>query len=523
MDGSGGITFGLFVSDAPFARVRRVLTRYGWLAAIAVIYLYVFPYYPRLQSANELPRIYLVTAIVDDHSFAIDRGVARWGPTSDLSAHGNHYYANKAPGASFVAVPFYAAVRWTLGEPSLAVAMWLCRVTAGILPSVAFLWLLYGFLDRYVAQPEIRKLTLVAYALGSLALPYSLLYYSHQLSAICIGAAWIFALDVADRRRRLRYMALAGLLAGAAPLVDYQAAFAGIPVAVHVVLRMRKSHFRAGEIARAVAAAGASAALPIAALLYYHAICFGSPLATGYDYAVTYGSDHDHGLLGMTVPTWNAFVGSLFRPDNGLFALAPWWLFAIPGGVVLWRSGQRGTVMVAAVAAAFFTYFISSIGFWRGGWQVGPRYLTAMLPFQLPLVAAALAALRRRPMVLGVASGAIVAAVVIYVAAIATLPYWPDSFRNPLYGVTFRLLADGGFAPTLGRWFGVPDSVAIAVVFAVAAWLVVGAIRRASNPVGAVLAVLCGGALVAAFSLAPSGPDAATRAYVHTLLPAVMR
>lgn len=523
MVGSGGITSGLFVSDAPFARVRRVLTRHGWLAAIAVVYLYVFPYYPRLQSANELPRLYLVTAIVDDHSFAIDRGVARWGATSDLSAHGNHYYANKAPGASFIAVPFYAAVRWTLGEPSLAIAMWLCRITAGIIPSLAFLWLVYGFLQRYVPQPEIRKLTLVAYAFGSLALPYSLLYYSHQLSAVCIGAAWIFALDVADRRRGLRFMALAGLLAGAAPLVDYQAAFAGIPVAVHVILRMRHSRFTAAEIARAVAAAGACAALPIAVLLYYHAVCFGSPLATGYDYAVTYGSDHDHGLLGMTVPTRKAFVGALFAPDNGLFALAPWWLFAIPGGVVLWRSGQRGTVIVAAVVAALFIYFISSIGFWRGGWQVGPRYVTAMLPFQLPLVSAALAALRRRPVVLGVASGAIVASAVIYVTAIATLPYWPDSFHNPLYGVAFRLLRDGGYAPNLGHWCGLPAGVAIALVFVIAAWLVANSIRRASNTRGAVIAVLCGTAIIAAFSLAPPDPSAVTRSYGQLLLPTVLR
>lgn len=507
--------------DVPFARIRRVLTHYGWLAAIAVVYLYVFPYYPRLQSANELPRLYLVTAIVDDHSFAIDRGVARWGATSDLSAHDNHYYANKAPGASFAVVPVYALVRWTLGEPSLAVTMWLCRVVAGILPSLAFLWLLYGFLARYAAQPEIRRLTLVAYALGSLALPYSLLYYSHQLSAVCIGSAWILALDCADRRRGLAAMALAGLLAGSAPLVDYQAAFAGIPVAAHVIARMRRANFTAVESVRAVSVAAIGAALPIAALLYYHAVCFGSPFATGYDYAITYGSDHDHGLLGMTVPTWKAFVGSLFAPDNGLFALSPWWLLAVPGGVALWRMGERGTVVVAGVVAVAFTYFISSIGFWRAGWEVGPRYLTAMLPFQLPLVCAALAQLRRRPVVLGLACGTIVASAVIYVAAVATLPYWPDFFRNPLYGVTFRLLSDGAFAPTLGRLCGIPDVIAVALLFAMVARLIGWSIGRASHLLGVILALAVGAAFVAAFSLVPPDSARAQRAYVQTLLPTV--
>jgi len=31
------------------------LARHGWLIAIAVAYLYAFPYFPRIHSANELP------------------------------------------------------------------------------------------------------------------------------------------------------------------------------------------------------------------------------------------------------------------------------------------------------------------------------------------------------------------------------------------------------------------------------------------------------------------------------------
>lgn len=503
-------------------RIRGLWTRYGWLAGIAAIYLYVFPYYPRLQSANELPRLYLVTAIVHDHSFAIDSAVKRWGGTSDLAAHGGHYYANKAPGASLLAVPLYAAVRWTLGEPSLATTLWLCRFATGMVPSLAFLWLLYGFLQRYAPQPEIRRLTLIAYALGSLALPYSLLYYSHQLSAVCIASAWILALDVADRRRGMTAMAVAGMLAGSAPLVDYQAAFAGIPVAVHVLLRMRRSRFTLVETARASIAAAASAALPIAVLLFYHWVCFGSPVATGYDYAITYGADHDHGLLGMTTPTWTAFVGTMVAPDNGLVALAPWWLFAIPGAAILWRAGERGTVAVAASVTAAFMYFISSIGFWRAGWEVGPRYLAAMLPFLLPLVCRALAWMQRRPIAIGAASGMIAASVVIYVAATATLPYWPDAIRNPLYDVAFRLLADGAVAPNLGQWLGLHGIVSIAPYVATAALIVGWAIQRASNWMGTVLAVVIAAALIASFAWAPRNTAVSERMYRRTLYPAVL-
>ncbi|MCW5807497.1 MAG: hypothetical protein KIT31_34390, partial [Deltaproteobacteria bacterium] len=177
--------------------------RWRWLIAIAFAYLYFFPYFPKINSANELPRAYLVKAIADEHAFHIDTGVRRWVGTADVSPSGGHLYSNKAPGSSMLAVPPYAAVRVVAGEPSLAVTVWIARVASGIVPMLAFLWLLYGFLERFTPDPAIRRLTLVAYALGSMAMTYSILFYSHQLGAVCIGSAWILATDVAERRRGL--------------------------------------------------------------------------------------------------------------------------------------------------------------------------------------------------------------------------------------------------------------------------------------------------------------------------------
>src|SRR6185436_7515802 len=136
---------------------NNVQVRRHWWIAIACAYLYVFPYFPRIHSANELPRAYLVQAIVQDGTFAIDRQVATWGATADVSPSGGHQYANKAPGSSFVAVPFYALARvWS--EPSLAVTLWICRVFAGIVPMLGFLWLLWGFLGRFAPDPRVRRL-----------------------------------------------------------------------------------------------------------------------------------------------------------------------------------------------------------------------------------------------------------------------------------------------------------------------------------------------------------------------------
>ncbi|HEX7837205.1 MAG TPA: hypothetical protein VF469_07060, partial [Kofleriaceae bacterium] len=432
-------------------RLPAKLARHGWLAAIAVVYLYAFPWFPRIHSANELPRVYLVKAIADDHTFAIDREVARWGATADVSPSGGHLYSNKAPGSSLLAVPAYAAVRAAWGEPSLAATMWICRVFAGILPMLGFLWLLWGFLARFAPDPAVRRVVVLGYALGSLAMTYSILFYSHQLGAICIASAWILALDVADGRRGLGAMAVAGLLAGAAPLVDYQAGFAALPIAVHVVAR---KWGRAGRVP-AIAVAVIAAAVPLAGLLGYHAACFGSPWRTGYDASTTFAMYHQQGFLGITALRGEALWGSVGRPDNGLVALSPGWLLAVPGSVALWRRGHRGTALVGAAIAVLYLLFISSINFWRGGWEVGPRYITAMLPFLLPAVAAELEALAARPLGLGAAAGLVGAGVVIYVLSSATFPYWPDSVHHPLYEVTFRLLGDDLVAPNLGSALGI--------------------------------------------------------------------
>jgi hypothetical protein len=539
------------------------LERYGWLAAIAVVYLYVFPYFPRIHSANELPRAYLVKAIVADHTFAIDRGIAAWGATADVSPSGDHQYSNKAPGASLLAVPAYAAVRAVAGEPSLAATIWICRAVAGIAPMLAFLWLLWGFLVRFAPDPNIRRLVLLAYALGSLAMTYSILFYSHQLGAICAASAWILALDVVDGRRGRWAMAAAGFLAGAAPLADYQAAFAIIPVALHVLARhwrrrapaaptirsggeeladvhrpdeirgdAGRADARRGEIPRAelvrgevartserrallplIVLAAVGAALPIAFLLAYHTACFGSPWRTGYDASTTFAVYHQRGFLGITALRWEAFVGSTVRLDNGLLALSPWWLLAVPGTAVLWRGGQRGVAAVGVAVAVIYVLFISSINFWRGGWEIGPRYIAAMLPFLLPAVAAQLQAWTGRRVRLGMAAGLVGVGVAVYVLSSGTFPYWPDAVAHPLYDVTFRLLGDNLVAPSVGSAAGVGGIAGIApylvLGLAVPAW----AIARVAGGRGLAIAAAVAVAILVAYGRSPHGEPRADAAY----------
>ncbi len=510
-------------------RIRDFLARRGWLLAIAFAYLYVFPYFPKIRSANELPRIYLVKAIADEHAFTIDRGVARWGPTADVSPANGHHYSNKAPGSSMLAAPAYLAVRAVVGEPSLGASVWLARVVAGIVPMLLFLGLLWSFLARFAPSSAVRQLVLVAYGLGSLAMTYSILFYSHQLGAICVAGAWILGIDVAERRRGLLAMTAAGGLAGAAALVDYQAVFAAVPVAIHVLVKLRAWPRR--ELVRVIAIAIAGAGVPIAILLAYHAACFGSPWRTGYDASETFAVYHQQGFLGITELRWEAFTGSLVRPDNGLVVLAPWLLLAIPGGVVLARGartptgdavvpGDRGALAVGVAVTAIYLLFISSINFWRGGWQIGPRYITAMLPFLLPAVAALFQELATRRSaewvvreLLGLASGLVVVGVAIYALSSATFPYWPDSLKHPLYDITFRMLGDGLVAPNLGSAIGIGGIASLGPYLLVVAGVLGSSIYRLAGLRGTIAAVAVGVAVLVAYGQFERGGQEADRVY----------
>ena len=505
--------------------MRRPSAGHLLAAALAFLYLYPFPYFEAMGSANELPRIYLTTAMVDDGTFAIDSGVAEYRRQHrrdpvDASPSGGHVYSNKAPGSSFLAVPAYLALKGVHavlgGEPSVAEKTWAFRVTTGVVPTLLFLLLLWRFLARFAPSPDARRAALAGYAVGSMALIYSVLFIAHQLSAVCIASAWILGVWVVEGRLGARWLLAVGFLGGMAPLVDYQAAFAGVPVAAYLVWHLvGRAPRRAGRLA--LAAAGAVP--PIALLLYYHARAFGSPWRTGYAASEAFAQYHQRGFLGMDELRWEAFAGSTVAPDNGLFLLCPMLLLALPGLWLLWRRGDRWAAGVCASVMVIYLLFISSLSFWRGGWQVGPRYITAMLPFAIVPVAAAIEAAwaatgRRAILVRGACVALVGVSMIIYALSAVTFPHYPETFKNPVHELVLRLLGEGR-APYSAGWLVGLRGLASLVPYLLAlsallAWLAIP--RRDRLRAGLVGLALAGG-LLALTSLAPGGGAPAARSY----------
>src|SRR5262249_5867034 len=160
-------------------------------------------------------------------------------------------------------------------------------------------WKLTGL---FAEKRRARQAALVGYALGTLALPFSLLYISHQSATALIATAF-FLLAGAPTNLRLFF---AGLSLAGAVLFDYQAAFFALPLGVYALFRVRPL-WRLGLCA-------AGSVLPALALGAYHRACFGGALRTGYAYSTVtaFREIHHQGLLGLVRPTWANFVEGFF-------------------------------------------------------------------------------------------------------------------------------------------------------------------------------------------------------------------
>src|SRR5919198_1650403 len=158
-------------SSAPVSR--------GLFVLVAAIYLLAFPYHPRLRSPNELSRLWMTRSLVEYGTLHINQALRDYGYVGDLSVKDGRYYSSKAPLLSFAAAPIYAALRawggghrYAVGE--IAQVFW-SRLLLTVLPTLVMLFFLRRFLRTYLSAPA-TEMVVGTYALGSLALNYSLLF-----------------------------------------------------------------------------------------------------------------------------------------------------------------------------------------------------------------------------------------------------------------------------------------------------------------------------------------------------------
>ncbi len=444
---------------------------------LLLAYVYMFP---RWADWNQTSRLNLVRALVELNTVRIDEYVTN---TGDYVIHNGHVYTDKAPGPSFIAVPFYFALRPVLEHPAVSVgleriaksgaleatlkpegegitvdrvrefvAQYLLTLIVVAIPTAAAAALLYNFLTTFDVSRGWRLTITLGYGLATPAATYAWNFYSHQLTAaLCLSA---FALLVWLRQgtggapRAL----LAGLLLGYAAISEYPSVIIGAILAIYAFrfLPLSKSAwFVAGGL------------VPLALLVMYDLTAFQTPWPMGFNHSTAWESQHEAGYLGIVYPQLEAIWGLTFGTFRGIFVRAPWLALALPGVVIWWRreTFRAELVVVLSVVVSLILLYASS-EMWWGGFAAGPRYLTPILPF-LALGAAPTLLLaweeNMRWHRLARAGGVVLAlasALLTWSEAVAGQMFPPSGIQNPWIDYVLPVWEKGDVARNLGMLLG---------------------------------------------------------------------
>jgi hypothetical protein len=411
-----------------------------FLAVVAFTYLSISR---PVVDGNPASRIGLTFSIVERGELNIDRLVAA-GTTEDWGRYGGHFYSNKAPGPALLAVPLYFLQNRIQRAVGVAdddgrarwVATYVANFATTIAPTLLALPLLLTVLVRRMRlSPGCAFALCGAWAVGSMAFPYSVMFFGHQSAGafFAIGMCLTVLELESEGDPRPRVIALAGLAMGLAVISDF---LAGALVGVWTVYLAWRTRL-APRLLVAWAVGGVG---PLAVVMAYNAACFGSPFTTAYNLSIL--NPRFVPIAGWEWPSLDRLLDITVRPWRGMFYATPVFALIIVGLARL-RGDARGRPEVIGAAAGVVLYFglLAAFPSSFGGYCIGPRYFTAALPLALLLVAGGA---RTTPRLFG---ALLLASTLLMFVATLTEPLPDERFKDPFREVLFPMLAHDGPNP----------------------------------------------------------------------------
>jgi hypothetical protein len=386
-------------------------------------------------------RLGLALSIVESGRLDIDRFADR---TIDKARLEGHYYADKVPGLSLLAIPVVAAtalvIHTTGGHVDLDEPADFARFvkTATIAVNGLFSALATAVLFLTAIRLGAPR-TGALFAAGVLAFAtpffgWSTTFFAHSVSGsllmfVAAAIAFAFAGDRADQSRppSMPFGLGLGTLLGYTIVVDLTAAPAcllGGVLALVLVARLGTAAFF-----RMASGLGLGGVLGLVPLFVYNQLAFGSPFTLGYSTIVGF-EGMQQGFFGITWPKPGVVVELLFGLYRGLLPLSPVLALVPVGLYVMWREPSTRVAAGAILAVlCSFLWINASYYYWDGGNSTGPRHLVPMLPLCcLALAFARPRTLWARKVTLVLLAASLVLSLVCAVAGM----FAPSDIRNPL-------------------------------------------------------------------------------------------
>ena len=388
---------------------------------------------------NQNARICLTRAIIHHGTFTIDcckedSKEMEFVNTGDWAFYNGHYYCNKSPGLSFMAVPSFAIAEYFLryilpddGERQILYSAYFSTLCTTVLFSSLLCLLLFHVCHHFL-QIDTRNAFLLTllYGFGTLAFSYSTTFYCHQPAAFFSFFSFVLVLCIrhSNSQKKRGMAVLAGLSAALAVLIEPSALLMLVAISVYLMCFKKSRRYISLFVLGCI---------PLGLVQgWYNFVCFGHPLASSYSYANDMVMWEIEGrLFGMPSPI--RFYNLLFSPYRGMFFSSPILLMMLPGIFFFWKKKKwRAEAIFCATASYFFIIFIASFHAWHGGSAPGPRYLLLAFPYCFLLTVFSLKRFSRLFKLLGMISILINLLITIVGNEI------PREINNPLGEVIFE-------------------------------------------------------------------------------------
>ncbi len=404
---------------------------------LGVVLFFTFVYFYQAGQHNENARFDQTRSIVEQFSLNIESFVFN---SADVIRYENRWYPNKAPGTSFAGViPYFFARQFMrlFALPEWVEQNLICYITTvssiGLASTLCAVFL-FRLLMIVTGSAGFALCVTLAYSLGTIAFPFSTMFFSHQLGAACLLISFYILFTARQRQAEAQkqhpalLFVLSGFLAAYAFVVDYQAILLTAVVGLYCLVGLRKKtavlYFLGGVILAGLI------------LVYYNLTAFHKVFYIPYEaYTETAKSaypEHRMGFVGVTfLPSLSTLYKITFHPQRGLFYCNPVLLLAIPGLVIglVQRRFRLEALCIGLMALVVFWFNASygkTIVYWGGGYSTGPRHLIALLPFLAILVA--LAAQKGKILFYPLA----LVSIFFMLTATAVEPRLPYEYSNPL-------------------------------------------------------------------------------------------
>lgn len=389
---------------------------------------------------NSATRLLAATAIVEKGDARIDDFADM---TIDKALFDGHFYMDKAPGMTLMALPWVALTNQVTGRTSqdiphrlfdpeaedflrlrmrIAIAFTNAILTA--LAAIALLDLGTGITGSRAAG----LFGAVGFALATPLWGWSTTYFGHApataLIAIAAWAVWRGTSGGSPGRHAL----IAGAALGWAVVIEHGAILSGAPVALWALWRIRG--WTRQTLWRTVAlalAGGIAASIPLFA---YNLAVLGHPFQTGYSGVVGFEGMRQ-GLFGLTYPKLDILWEILSGKRRGMVWVAPVLVLAPFGIWTLLRDPDKRDIgtLAAAGAGIAFLYHASYV-YWDGGNSTGPRHALPAVAYLAIGLAAFWAGTNRAEKWLG--GGFLAASIAINLAIAAAEVQAPHFYTAPL-------------------------------------------------------------------------------------------